>query len=143
MSERHAGGQLARQTDRRRSASRWTWLRRMWGLSTGRFSIIVIIAVVVTAIVSLFWTPFDPQKVDIAGRWATAGLAAPARHRRHRARHPDLVMAGARTTVLVAVGAGIVATVIGISLAASARSPRAGCASRWRSSSTSSSPSPC
>src|SRR5687768_18567368 len=53
--------------------TRWTWLRRLWGLSTGRFGIIVIIAVVATAIVSLLWTPFDPQRVDIADRWASPG----------------------------------------------------------------------
>ena len=87
-------------------------------MSTGRFSIIVIIAVVVTAIVSLFWTPFDPQKVDIAGRWATPNWPHLLGTDGSGRDILSLVMAGARTTVLVAVGAGIVATVIGISLAA-------------------------
>ena len=98
--------------------SRGTWLGRMWAMSTGRFSIIVIIAVVVTAIVSLFWTPFDPQKVDIAGRWATPNWPHLLGTDGSGRDILSLVMAGARTTVLVAVGAGIVATVIGISLAA-------------------------
>jgi peptide/nickel transport system permease protein len=97
---------------------RGTWFGRMWGMSTGRFSIIVIIAVVVTAIVSLFWTPFDPQKVDIAGRWATPNWPHLLGTDGSGRDILSLVMAGARTTVLVAVGAGIVATVIGISLAA-------------------------
>ena len=98
--------------------TRWTWLRRLWSLSTGRFGVIVIIAVVVTAVVSLVWTPFDPQRVDIADRWAAPtgshllGTDGSGRD------ILSLIMAGARTTVLVAVGAGIVATVIGIALAA-------------------------
>ena len=87
-------------------------------MSTGRFSIIVIIAVVVTAIVSLLWTPFDPQKVDIAGRWATPNWPHLLGTDGSGRDILSLVMAGSRTTVLVAVGAGIVATVIGISLAA-------------------------
>ena len=75
-------------------------------------------AVVVTAAVSLFWTPFDPQQVDIPGRWAAPGwphvLGTDASGRDIL----SLIMAGARTTVVVAVGAGVIATVIGIALAA-------------------------
>jgi peptide/nickel transport system permease protein len=98
--------------------TRWSWLRRLWGLSTGRFGIIVIIAVVVTAIVSLFWTPFDPQRVDIADRWAPPGWPHVLGTDGSGRDILSLIMAGARTTVIVAVGAGIVATVVGIALAA-------------------------
>ena len=98
--------------------TRWSWLRQLWGLSTGRFGIIVIIAVVVTAIVSLFWTPFDPQRVDIADRWAPPGWPHVLGTDGSGRDILSLIMAGARTTVIVAVGAGIVATVVGIALAA-------------------------
>ena len=112
-----AGAAPAAPTGRTRR-TRWTWLRRLWGLSTGRFGIIVIIAVVVTAIVSLFWTPFDPQRVDIADRWAPPGWPHLLGTDGSGRDILSLIMAGARTTVIVAVGAGIVATVIGIALAA-------------------------
>ncbi|BDV30117.1 ABC transporter permease [Microbacterium terricola] len=97
---------------------RATWLRRLWSLSTGRFGIIVFAVVGVTALISLVWTPFDPQQVDLADRWAPPGwphlLGTDATGRDIL----SLLMAGARTTVFVALGAGIVATVVGIALAA-------------------------
>ena len=37
------------------------WLDRLWAASTGRFGIIVVAVIAVTALVSLLWTPFDPQ----------------------------------------------------------------------------------
>lgn len=99
-------------------SSRWAWLGRLWRLSTGRFGLIVVVVVVLTAIVAGFWTPFDPQQVDIRDRWAPPGwphlLGTDATGRDIL----SLLMAGARTTVFVAVGAGIVATLIGIALAA-------------------------
>lgn len=98
--------------------ARTAWLRRLWRSSTGRFGLIVVAVVAVTAAVSLVWTPFDPKSTDIANRWAPPGwphlLGTDGTGRDLL----SLIMAGARTTVLVAVGAGIVATVIGIALAA-------------------------
>ena len=52
-------------------ARRRGWLRRLWRLSTSRFGLIVVAVVLVTALVSLVWTPFDPQQVEISNRWAT------------------------------------------------------------------------
>jgi peptide/nickel transport system permease protein len=97
---------------------RWRWLRRLWGLSTGRFGIIVVLAVVVTAAVSLFWTPFNPQRVDIGHRWALPSWPHLLGTDGSGRDILSLVMAGARTTVIVAVGAGVVATLVGIALAA-------------------------
>ncbi|MDZ8201653.1 ABC transporter permease [Microbacterium sp. SSW1-59] len=98
--------------------ARRSWHRRLWSISTGRFGLIVVLVVVVTAAVSLIWTPFDPRQVDVPGRWTTPGwphvLGTDASGRDIL----SLIMAGARTTVLVAVGAGVIATVIGIALAA-------------------------
>lgn len=94
------------------------WLPRLWATPTGRFGLIVIAVVALTALVSLFWTPFNPQSSEIADRWLTPSWP-------HLLGTDDtgrdilsLIMAGARTTVFVSVGAGLVATVVGISLAA-------------------------
>lgn len=103
-------------TTRRRS--RGVWLARLWALSTGRFGIVVVLVVTATAIVARFWTPYDPQKVAIADRWASPSLEHLLGTDGSGRDILSLLMAGARTTVLVAVGAGIVATVLGVALAA-------------------------
>ncbi|MGW9156496.1 ABC transporter permease [Microbacterium sp. NPDC055665] len=94
------------------------WLGRLWSTPTGRFGIIVVVVIALTAIVALFWTPFDPQASDIGDRWLPPSWP-------HLLGTDDtgrdilsLLMAGARTTVFVSVGAGIVATLVGIALAA-------------------------
>ncbi len=101
-------------------------LRRLWALSAARFGLVVVAAVVAVALISLVWTPFDPRQTDVAQRWALPGwphlLGTDATGRDIL----SLVMAGARTAVLVAAGAGVIATVLGIALAAlGALTPRA------------------
>lgn len=94
------------------------WLRRLWGVGTGRFGLIVVAVLLLTALVSIVWTPFPPQRVDVAVRWASPGwphlLGTDASGRDIL----SLLMAGARTTILVSLGAGLVATALGIALAA-------------------------
>lgn len=94
------------------------WLARLWRLPTGRFGLVVVVAVAMTAAVSLVWTPFDPQHVDIPHQWLAPSwphvLGTDATGRDIL----SLVMAGARTTVVVAIGAALVASVVGIVLAA-------------------------
>lgn len=94
------------------------WLRRLAATPTGAFGMIVVGLIALVALVSLFWTPFDPQTSVIGDRWLPPGLP-------HLLGTDDtgrdilsLLMAGARTTVFVSVGAGIVATLVGIALAA-------------------------
>ncbi|MFY9712571.1 MAG: ABC transporter permease [Microbacterium sp.] len=94
------------------------WAARLWSTTTGRFGLIVVAVIVVTALVSLVWTPFDPQDSDVRNRWAVPSWP-------HLLGTDDtgrdilsLIMAGARTTVFVSIGAGLVATVGGIALAA-------------------------
>jgi peptide/nickel transport system permease protein len=95
-----------------------TWLSRLWAISTGRFGLIVVGVVALTAAVALFWTPFDPRSTDVANRWALPSwphlLGTDATGRDIL----SLIMAGSKTTVFVAVGAGVIATVIGVALAA-------------------------
>ncbi|UJP11407.1 ABC transporter permease [Microbacterium sp. KUDC0406] len=94
------------------------WSRRLWASGTGRFAVIVVVLVALTALVSLFWTPFDPLIGDVRGRWAPPGwphlLGTDGTGRDIL----SLIMTGARTTVFVSVGAGIVATLVGVALAA-------------------------
>lgn len=97
--------------------ARSTWLRRLWALPAGRFGLTVVCVIGAIALVSLVWTPFDPQRVDIPSRWSPPGwphvLGTDASGRDIL----SLLLAGSRTTVLVAAGAGAVATVLGLALA--------------------------
>jgi peptide/nickel transport system permease protein len=93
-------------------------MRGVWRVSTGRFGLIVVAVVVTVALISLFWTPFDPQRVEIANRWSPPGWPHVLGTDGSGRDILSLLMAGSRTTVIVAVGAGIVATIIGIFLAA-------------------------
>lgn len=94
------------------------WLTRLWHVSTGRFGLLAVGFIAAVALVAAFWTPFDPQRVEIADRWQDPGwphlLGTDAAGRDIL----SLIMAGARTTVWVAVGAGLVATAVGITFAA-------------------------
>lgn len=109
-----------RRRDARRAAARrrWLWLRRLWSLSTGRFGLIVVAVVAATAVISRFWTPFDPKQVEISNRWALPGWPHLLGTDGSGRDILSLLMAGSRTTVIVAIGAGVIATVIGIALAA-------------------------
>ncbi len=109
---------------------RLQWARRVWASGTGRFGVIVVVVIAATALVSLFWTPLDPQRVDIANRWAAPGAAHLLGTDGSGRDILSLLMAGSRTTVLVAVGAAVIATAIGLVLAAlGALTPRP--ARRW------------
>ncbi|MGB3731432.1 ABC transporter permease [Microbacterium sp.] len=94
------------------------WLRTLLSSGTGLFGVIVVLLIALTALVSAFWTPFDPMLSDVRGRWAGPGwphlLGTDGTGRDIL----SLVMAGARTTVFVAVGSGVVATAVGVALAA-------------------------
>jgi peptide/nickel transport system permease protein len=97
---------------------RTRWLSRLWGLSTGRFGLLAVAAIGLTALVSLIWTPFDPQRVDIAARWSAPGWPHLLGTDNTGRDILSMLMAGARTTVAVAAGAGAVATLVGLALAA-------------------------
>ncbi|MDT0179677.1 ABC transporter permease [Microbacterium sp. ARD31] len=97
---------------------RFAWAQRLWGSGTGRFGVVVVLVILVVAAVSLVWTPFDPQRVDVPNRWSGPNAAHLLGTDGSGRDILSLLMAGARTTVLVAVGAGVIATVIGLLLAA-------------------------
>ena len=93
-------------------------LRRLWSIGTGRFGILVVVVIALTALVSLFWTPFDPASVDARARWSDPSWPHLLGTDGNGRDILSLLMAGARTTVVVAVGAGIVASLLGLVLAA-------------------------
>lgn len=94
------------------------WLRLLWASTTGRFGVVAVVVIVLVALLSMFWTPFQPLDTDVRNRWAAPGwphlLGTDGTGRDIL----SLIIAGARTTVFVSVGAGIVATLVGIALAA-------------------------
>lgn len=94
------------------------WLRRLWRTASGRFGVIVVVVVGVTALVARFWTPFDPIDVDIPGAWQSPNWPHLLGTDNTGRDILSLLMAGARTTVWVAAGAGLVATLLGLALAA-------------------------
>lgn len=98
--------------------TRFAWLRRLWALSTGRFGLLIAAIITAVAVVARFWTPFNPQRVDIGGRWAPPGWPHLLGTDGSGRDILSLLMAGAGTTLWVAVGAAVVATVIGVVLAA-------------------------
>ncbi len=99
------------------SAQRTGWFRPLWHSATGKFGIIVIAMVVLTAIISLFWTPFPRELANVDDRWLGPGwphLLGTDNGGRDMLTH---IMLGAQTTVVVAVGAAVISTIIGIALA--------------------------
>ncbi|GAB6857147.1 ABC transporter permease [Microbacterium xylanilyticum] len=95
-----------------------TALRRLCSSAAGLFGVIVVGLILVTALVSLFWTPFDPRATDVTARWRPPGWPHLLGTDLTGRDILSLIMAGSRTTVVVAVGAGVVATLIGVALGA-------------------------
>lgn len=94
------------------------WLRDLWRSTTGRFGLIAVIVIALVALVSVFWTPFNPFDANVRDRWAAPSWPHLLGTDNTGRDILSLIMAGTRTTVFVSVGAGIVATVVGIALAA-------------------------
>lgn len=94
------------------------WLRQLWRLPTGRFGIITVAIVGLVALVSVFWTPYNPLSVDVTARWEQPSLAHLLGTDGTGRDILTLIMGGARTTVFVAIGSGIIASAFGIVLAA-------------------------
>jgi ABC-type dipeptide/oligopeptide/nickel transport system permease subunit len=94
------------------------WTARLVARPTGVFAVIVLGLLVVGAVVSTFWTPSDPFHTDPFHQWEPPG---PAHWFGTDGVGRDIasyVLAGTRTTVLVAVGSGLIASMVGIVLTA-------------------------
>jgi peptide/nickel transport system permease protein len=97
---------------------RGAWLGRLWRSGTGRFGMLVVAVIALTALVSLVWTPFDPIRADASARWLAPSWPHLLGTDGSGRDILSLLMAGSRTTVSIAVGAGVIATLLGIALAA-------------------------
>lgn len=94
------------------------WLARLWRIPTGRVAALLVAATALTAAVSMVWTPFDPRSADAFSAWLGPGWPHVLGTDGTGRDILSLLMAGSRVTVMVAVGSGLVATAIGILLAA-------------------------
>lgn len=102
----------------RTAPARPGWLRRLLSIPEGQFGATVVVVILAVAGVSLFWLPFDPMTVNVSARWTTPSWPHLLGTDNSGRDILSLLMRGARTTVVVAVGSGVVATVIGLALAA-------------------------
>lgn len=92
-------------------------LPRLVRTPAGAFGLAVAALVVATAVLSLFWTPFDPLRVDTTARWAPPGWPHLLGTDNTGRDILSLIMVGSRTAVLVAVGAAAIAAVFGLAMA--------------------------
>lgn len=95
-----------------------TVLRRLLATPTGLFAVVVLGLLLVLAGVSLVWTPQDPFRTDPFAQWERPGAAHWFGTDAVGRDIASYLLAGTRTTVLVAVGSGVVASVVGILLTA-------------------------
>jgi peptide/nickel transport system permease protein len=79
---------------------------------------VLVLVVVVTAIVSWFWTPYDPESIDARARLAPMSWAHPLGADRFGRDVLSQIMAGARVTLLVGIVAVAIAALIGVPLGA-------------------------
>ncbi|GAA4665610.1 ABC transporter permease [Frondihabitans cladoniiphilus] len=95
-----------------------TWLRELFRRPAGAAASVWLLLLVVSAIVSSFWTPIDPFTTDPYHAWAapspkhlfgTDGIGRDIF---------SYVFAATRTSLLVAVSAGVLASLVGIGLSA-------------------------
>lgn len=99
------------------TAARPSWFRALWRTGTGKYGIIVVSLVILAALVSLIWTPFDPAAADPSQKWQGPGWPHVLGTDDGGRDIATQLMLGARTTVIVSVGAAIVSTIVGVALA--------------------------
>ncbi|MDR1188765.1 MAG: ABC transporter permease [Bifidobacteriaceae bacterium] len=92
--------------------------KALWRDPTGRFAVVVVVAVVLVAAVSLVWLPYPLLQADSSQRWSGSSLAHPLGTDQIGRDNLSWLMAGARTAVVVAVGSTLVAGLIGLPLGA-------------------------
>jgi len=93
-------------------------LARAGRTPAGAFGLIVVGAIIAVALVSLVWTPFPPYTVDSTARWASPSWPHLLGTDNTGRDILSLVMVGARTAILVAVGSSAIAVVFGLAMAA-------------------------
>ncbi|MET4050758.1 peptide/nickel transport system permease protein [Frigoribacterium sp. PvP054] len=97
---------------------RGAFVRDLLGRPQGAFGVGWLAVVVACAVVSRFWTPLDPFDTDPYSAWLTPSPAHPFGTDSVGRDIFSYVFAATGTTVVVAVASGVVATVVGVGLAA-------------------------
>ncbi|MCU1527476.1 MAG: peptide transporter permease [Frondihabitans sp.] len=101
-----------------RARRRSTWFTELLRRPAGVASAIWILLVVASAIVSSFWTPYDPFTTNPYHAWLTPSASHLFGTDSIGRDIFSYVFAATRTTVIVAVLAGVLASLVGIGLAA-------------------------
>jgi peptide/nickel transport system permease protein len=96
---------------------RLTWLKQLLRRPQGIFGTLVIVALIAVAILAIFWTPRDPFDADPFHQWAPPSGKHPFGTDQSGQDILSYIMAGTKTTVLVAFFSSIIASVVGIFLA--------------------------
>jgi ABC-type dipeptide/oligopeptide/nickel transport system permease subunit len=94
------------------------FVRRLVARPTGAFAAVVLVLLVAGAVVSTFWTPQDPFHTDPFHQWEPPSAAHWFGTDGVGRDIASYVLAGTRTTVIVAVGAGLIASAVGVVLTA-------------------------
>ncbi|MFC4223067.1 ABC transporter permease [Lysinibacter cavernae] len=99
------------------STPRPGWFRRLVSDARGAASLAVIAVIALTALVSFFWTPYDPAAADAYARWLSPSWAHVLGTDGVGRDIFSRIMVGARVTVLVSVAATALAAAFGTFLA--------------------------
>lgn len=97
---------------------RGAFVRELLRRPQGAFGAGWLTLIVLSALVSRFWTPLDPFDTDPYSAWLTPSLGHPFGTDSIGRDIFSYVVAATGTTVVVAVASGVVATVVGVGLAA-------------------------
>ena len=107
------------------SGQRGGTLRHLIRSPRGAFALAVLALLAITALVSLFWLPANPNQSNISEAWQSPSLTHWLGTDSSGRDIASRLMAGARVTVLVVLGAALVSGLIGLGLAIiSALGPR-------------------
>ncbi len=91
-------------------------LRHVWRSWPGRLGIVLVGVLVVSALVSLVWTPYNPRKVVPRDKWLPISWAHPFGTDGAGKDLFSQVLAGARTTLFVALATALIAGALGLTL---------------------------
>ena len=100
-------------------------MKVVWASWTGRLGIVFVSVIVVAALLSLVWTPYDPSVVRPSERWLPISWSHPFGTDGGGKDLLSQVLVGARTTLFVALASALLAAIVGLALGtASAVLPR-------------------
>jgi peptide/nickel transport system permease protein len=91
-------------------------VKHVWRSWPGRIGIVLVGLLVVSALVSYVWTPYDPQKVVPSDKWLPISWSHLFGTDGSGKDLFSQVLVGARTTLVVSLSAVVIAAVIGLTL---------------------------